>query len=257
MGCDGLLERVPEIYPSQKPDDDALHTLCEQANLKICRPQTLELVRRMFCNAEKVANFLVSHEELFRRDPRLLCNADETQLNALKRFKMLCDQGQLPLVTALEHIPHLTGVVSISGSGAVLPPTIVLKNLQYLREFTTYESHCRFATSANGWITKDVWVYFALLFCAQIGLYRLTLPEDNREQDKLLVIEGHKTRRKDRAAIIFELNGIDALVLPAHSTHLLQMVDVAVASPIRAVFKQELDKQVGEVWQNLMRKSVN
>jgi hypothetical protein len=119
----------------------------------------------MFCNAEKVTHFLVSHEALFRRDPRLLWNTDETQLNALKRFKVLCDQRQLPLVTALEHISHLTGVVSISGGAAVLPPIIILKNLQHLRELTIYESHCRFATSANGWITKDLWVYFALVLC--------------------------------------------------------------------------------------------
>jgi hypothetical protein len=156
MGSDGLLKRVLEIYPSQEPDDDTLRTLCEQANLKMCRPQTLELERRMLCKAEKVANFLVSHEGLFRRDPRLLWNTDETQLNTLKRFKMLCDQGQLPLVTAFEHIPHLTEVVSISGSGAVLPPIIILKNLQHLRELTTYESHCLFATSANGWIMMDL-----------------------------------------------------------------------------------------------------
>jgi hypothetical protein len=145
MGCNGLLERVLEIYPSQEPDDDTLPTLCEQANLKICRLQTLELARRMFCNVEKVANFLVFYEEPFRRDPRLLWNPDETQLNGLKRFKVLCDQGQLPLVTALEHIPHLTGVVSIPG-GAVLPPIIILKNLQHLRELTIYEAYCRFAT---------------------------------------------------------------------------------------------------------------
>jgi hypothetical protein len=35
------------------------------------------------------------------------------------------------------------------------------------------------------------------------------------------------------------------------------MFDVAVASPIKAAFKQEFDKRVGMVWQNLMRKSVN
>jgi hypothetical protein len=123
------------------------------------------------------------------------------------------------LVTALEHVPHLTGVVSISGSGAVLPPIIILYNLQHLRELTTNESHYRFAISANGWITKDLWVYFALVFCAQISLYRLTLPEDIREQDVLLIIDRHKTRLSLLAAVIFDLNGIDVLMPPAHSTH--------------------------------------
>jgi hypothetical protein len=160
---------------------------------------------------------------------------------------VFCHQGELHLVTALGHIPHLTGVVSISGGGAVLSPILFLKNLQHFRELTTYESHCRFPILANGWITKDLWVYFTLVFCAQISLYPLTLPVDFREQDMFLIIDGHKTRLSLLAAVIFELNGIDVLVLPAHSTHLLQLFDVAVASPIKAAFKQELDKRAGMV----------
>jgi hypothetical protein len=35
------------------------------------------------------------------------------------------------------------------------------------------------------------------------------------------------------------------------------MFDVAAASPIKAASNQELDKRVGMIWQNLMRKSVN
>jgi hypothetical protein len=58
----------------------------------------------------------------------------------------------------------------------------------------------------------------------------------------LLIIDGHKTRLSLLAAVFFELNGIDVLMLTAHSPHLLQMFDVAVASPIKAVFKQQLDK---------------
>jgi hypothetical protein len=126
--------------------------------------------------------------------------------------------------------------VSISGGDAVLPPIISLKNLQHLRELTTYEFHCRFATSANGWIRKDLWVYFTFVFYAQINLYRLTLPEDIREQDMLLIVDGHKARLSLLAAVIFDLNGINVLVLPAHSTHLLKMFDVAIASAIKAAF---------------------
>jgi hypothetical protein len=42
--------------------------------------------------------------------------------------------------------------------------------------------------------------------------------------------------------MIFFLNSIEVLVLPAHSSHLLQMSDVSVASPLKTEFKQELEK---------------
>jgi hypothetical protein len=37
------------------------------------------------------------------------------------------------------------------------------------------------------------------------------------------------------------------LVLPAHSSHLVQMLDAFVASPVKTAFKQELDKRVDRV----------
>jgi predicted xylose isomerase-like sugar epimerase len=94
------------------------------------------------------------YEEFFQRDWRLIWNADETQLHAMKRFKVICDQSHLPLVTAFEHVPHLTGMVSISGGRVVLAPIIILKNLQYLRELANNGTYCFFATSTNGWITR-------------------------------------------------------------------------------------------------------
>jgi hypothetical protein len=49
-------------------------------------------------------------------------------LNAVKRFKLICEHGQLSHVTVLENVPHLTGMVTISGGGVVIEPLIVLKN---------------------------------------------------------------------------------------------------------------------------------
>jgi hypothetical protein len=63
----------------------------------------------------------------------------------------------------------------------------------------------------------------------------------------LLIIDGHKTRLNLTAALIFWLSGIGVLVLPAHSTDLLQMFDVAVAGPLKTAFKHELDRQISQL----------
>jgi hypothetical protein len=57
----------------------------------------------------------------------------------------------------------------------------------------------------------------------------------------LLIIDGHKTHLN---LIVFLLNGIAVLGLPAHSNHLLQMFDVAVAAPLKTAFIQELDRRI-------------
>jgi hypothetical protein len=44
--------------------------------------------------------------------------------------------------------------------------------------------------------------------------------------------------------MLLALNEIDTLVLPAHSIHLLQMFDVAVAVSLKVTFKQEFRRQI-------------
>jgi hypothetical protein len=122
-------------------------------------------------------------------------------------------------------------MVSISAGGIVLEPVVILKNLQNLRELTEYEPHCYFATSANGWMTKAIWIYYTHVFSAQISRYRLSLPEQLQDKDMLLTRDGHKGRISVLAAAIFIRHGIDVLVLPPHSSHLLWMFDVGPAAP--------------------------
>jgi hypothetical protein len=116
-------------------------------------------------------------------------------------------------VTAFERVPHLTGIVSISGRGVLLAPIIILENLEYLRKLANYDTHCLFTISTNGSMTMDLWVYDTLIFCAQISHYRLSLPLVLRDEVILLILDGHKTRLSLLAALIFEMNGGDVLVV--------------------------------------------
>jgi hypothetical protein len=52
--------------------------------------------------------------------------------------------------------PALTGHVSINADGVVLNPIIVLKSLQTLGNLEDRQSHCYFAISTNGWISKGL-----------------------------------------------------------------------------------------------------
>jgi hypothetical protein len=57
LHCPGLVPKLKDMYPSAFPDDDTINSICERANLKICRPQTPELVRRHCCKYERVQAF--------------------------------------------------------------------------------------------------------------------------------------------------------------------------------------------------------
>jgi hypothetical protein len=106
----------------------------------------------------------IRHEALFQRDRPLVWNTDETQLNPSKRFRILCENGTMLLLTAMQQLRHITGILSISADGVVLKPGAILKNLHRLDYFSDLESHCLFALLMNGWITKELWTYYVLAF---------------------------------------------------------------------------------------------
>jgi hypothetical protein len=60
----------------------------------------------------------------------------------------------------------------------------------------------------------------------------------------LLIMDNHKTGLNSTTGSIFSLNEIAIMALPAHSTYLLQVFDVAVAGPLKTAFKHEFDRQI-------------
>jgi hypothetical protein len=106
-------------------------------------------------------------------------------------------------MSTMDPVPHLSGLVSISGGGNVQKPIIILKTLQKVGNLTDMEPHCFSATSQNGWSMKDLWIHYALGFPVQMSKYRVSLPREIRENKILLVIDGHKSRLNILAAMIF------------------------------------------------------
>jgi hypothetical protein len=60
--CPGLAEGPLERSPIQEPDDN-VRSIFHQANLVICRPQTLELVRRMLSDYDQIVGFFVKSSD--------------------------------------------------------------------------------------------------------------------------------------------------------------------------------------------------
>jgi hypothetical protein len=84
----------------------------------------------------------------------------------------------------------------------------------------------------------------AIDFCAQLSVYRLSLPPDLFEEPARLIPDGHISRANITALMIFCLFNVDILILLGHTTHVLQPFDVGIASPLKSEFKQQLMEEV-------------
>lgn len=78
-----------------------------------------------------------------------------------------------------------------------------------------------------------------MLVC-KLSYYRLSLPDEIRNDRILLLVDGHPSRYNYEAALILYLFDIDLVLIAPHTSHLLQAFDVAISAPLKTYFKEEL-----------------
>jgi hypothetical protein len=75
----------------------------------------------------------------------------------------------------------------------------------------------------------------------------LSLPSDIADEPVLLLLDGYISGRNITALMIFYLFNVDILIIPGHTTHVLQPFDVGIAAPLKAEFKQQLQQEINSL----------
>lgn len=138
------------------PSKNWINHLIEGTDIRIVSGQQIELLRRMSCDFPKVYFYFEIHKGLFNKHPSLILKMDETMLSARKRLKVLARKGKLPLIPENIKLPHLTGCVTISASGHLFKPLIILPNKKTMRYLGKFTNHAYLASSSAGWMTKNL-----------------------------------------------------------------------------------------------------
>ena len=123
--------------------------------------------------------------------------------------------------------------------GEHLANFIILPNLKNLpEELKEFEERgdITFASSKNGWQTRETFLYWVVCFINDLSLYRKKLPEDIANEEALLIIDGHTSRENAFAMQLLAKNHVQVLIIPAHTSHILHIFDVALASPLKRMF---------------------
>ena len=240
MNCRELAMKFTNADP---PCRSWIYNVMKKTNFRVLTGQTIEFERRHMCDTMIIFFYFKLHEELFQRPASLILNMDETQLTAKRRLKVLARKGMLPLIPDAVKVPHLTGCVTFTASGFVFEPLIILPNKKTLRTLESYNQLAYFASSHAGWMTSNIFIFYCLYLVCQLSSYRLTLPQKLREEPILFLSDGHPSRYTFKALLILYLFNIQLVLIPPHTSHLLQAFDVAVASPLKSYFKDELVSQ--------------
>ena len=243
LRCDKLANALElEVEP---PNRAWLASFAEAHNLRIRSPQTVEAVRRKACDKRRIADWFQRFGGLIEGyDEEMVLNMDETGLATNHKFKVVVPDGVFPVVAGGKTKEvHLTGIVTISATGKVFTPGVILPSLKNLpQELEKFVGDANFYQSRSGWMTRELFELYCLNLAHEVGQWRLGLPPARRNKRVLLIVDGHSSRKSPRAIAYLQQFGIDMLTLPGHSTHVLQPFDVSVAAVLKSYMSRSVER---------------
>ena len=131
----------------------------------------------------------------------------------------------------------ITAIECVSAAGAALPPLIIFKakhtNTGWIPAHTPPD--WRFSTSNSGW-TSDSHAFEWLTTVFE----PLTRPADPTLR-RLLIMDGHGSHITANVISYCMQHAIDLLILPPHTSHVLQPLDVSVFAPLKRGLAAETD----------------
>ena len=226
-----------------EPSRSWVNDFCLRNGLKLAHRTEIERSRLLAGCFSELRSFLKSIEaDLAEVPDTLLFNADETMLSGKRRYKGVTDAGAtIAIGFEIKEAEHLTAMITVSAAGALVPPFFILHGLSKLpQSLQKSTSRCWFGSSLNGWMTRYTFVDWTVNFCNWLSLYRQSLPSADAAKPAMLILDGHLTRLNPAAIDYFRKNNVRVVILPPHSTHILQPFDVLVASSFKSNFKKNM-----------------
>ena len=127
----------------------------------------------------------------------------------------------------------------ISALGVILPPAVIYRGGDVQQQWFPVEKDefkdWLFTATDNGWTNQVV----ALEWLQRVFIPR-TRPQDPT-QARLLILDGHNSHTSDDFMWNCFDNNIYVVYLPAHTSHVLQPLDLSVFSPLKHAYRKHLN----------------
>ena len=211
-------------------------------DLKIVKPQKLSLARAKCASKETLANYFRELGTLLttynlKDHPERIFNIDETGISTEHSPpKIVCSKDSVAQSVTSPKTFNVTIIAGGNALGNHIPPYYVFPgkrwNSQFLQGAPTGADG---EMSPTGWSNSEVFInYLTKHFVKYAGV------TDKKSDLKTLVLyDGHKSHAsltltnwaKDHNVILF--------VLPPHSSHLTQPLDLGVFGPLKCMYNRE------------------
>ena len=254
-----FLREVGSIELSNKLGDKDLYTptrswinnILDDLEAHIRSRRLVEQKRLEACSYDVIDSFYGTFGNIIQEvEKDLLFTVDETMIETHTRRKAVLPVGvKVAIEEGYPNMPHITAMLCTNVYGMGPPPFIILNELKKLPE--ELECYARngsawFASSPSGYMTRDTFTLWTICFINWFSQFKLLLPEHIRIKKALIILDGHSSRENPLALMLLRKANVDVIVLPSHTTHVLQMFDVGLASPLKSSFAGKFKKLLKE-----------
>ena len=236
--CPHLLAKLDDYCPS--PSRGWLNHIATRLSIRIVSSQTIDMLRRSTCDANHIRQFFLSKHRYFARRKKFIANMDETMLYSKRRYKVLTAGRNRPVRAEKSQLPHLTGVCTIFADGTTMKPMVILPQKKTL-DAELEDLDAFFVRSESGWMNKYLFMVYCIMFICKVQEKRSQMNVFDAQVPFLLIVDGHPSRLSFLAVRLLSAFNIELLVLPGHTSHILQPLDVGIFSPLKAQFKKLFD----------------
>lgn len=201
-------------------------------------PESTSIARLMAFNKESVSQFFDVLREIRKKNlfqPYQIYNVDETGIStvATKNPKILTPKGKRRVmkISSAERGINVTAVCSMNATGNFVPPFLIFPRVRMQPSYMNNAPRDFVGVAhESGWMTSENFVKYLQHFI------RYTRPsEDNKI---LLLMDNHASHLTLEAVNLCRENFITLVGFPAHTSHRLQPLDVALYGPLKTAYSR-------------------
>ena len=226
-----------------------INALMEKIDARLAKVRFIEGKRFTACSFEVVDEFFAKFDALLRSTPpELMFSADETMIDLHRPNKVIVPDSVLRYFEPTPpDFPHITAMCATNVVGSRLPLFFVLSKLKKTPSelFSLVNPGTIWlASTESGWVDRWCFMLWCVCFVHWLRGFRAKLPTHIAEKRGLLIVDGHTSRENPLAMELLHYADVNVLTLPAHMTHVLQLFDVGLASPLKKRFAQLLHEML-------------
>lgn len=233
---------IPHSFNKEerKAGKDWVHAfLRRNPELSLRLPEKTSAARASAFNEVNVNKFFDLLEHLFethRYNPDNIYNCDETGITTVpnRPSKIISAKGkkQVGVLSSAERGTLVTAEICFSATGKYIPPALIFPRVRINPMFEKgAPPNTKIFAHQSGWMQSEIFVEWFKHF--------LKYSKPTAEERVLLILDGHATHINNLDVLLLaKENYVDILVLPPHSTHRLQPLDVAFMYPLSTYYEQ-------------------